>query len=246
MMKLRNTPKQVSTVRIPDQILSDVESSDINRYTMYVFATLLSYTDNQFKCFPTLDTLAIDNKCSKVTLNKRLKELEDKGYIKITKVRRKPNVYQLLKIPKGIKNKTVVTRDFIKSETYTIDEKILIIMSLNDMVLGEDNSARIKTNISKLGKMCNMSWRYCDAVIKSLTNKGVITEVEKGFIVNLDILGQAVIYLNDKVKELNKRMNTVEHYIDVLKSEGITAEDLVKLVKAKKCSSNIEDADVIK
>ena len=198
-MKALKSPKNISTAHIPDHILDEVEKSDLNRYSMYLFATLLTYADSSRKCWPSMDLLCIDNKCSKTTLSKRISELETKGYIKVERVPRKNNVYTLLKIPKTLRDKTIITRDFIKSDLYTIDEKILVISSINNMKsseICEEGSAVLMTTISKLCKRCGMSWKLANKTIQSLENKNVVSSIDDGFIFSLDTIGQSVIYLN--------------------------------------------------
>ena len=189
-MKLKKVPKGVSTVHMPDDILKDIENQELDRYSMYLFAVLLSYADSKRQCFPSMDTLCEHTKCSKKTLIKRLDELESNGYIKIDKRHHKSNLYTLLKIPRRLHDRTIVSKELIMNDNYSIDEKIVILCTLNDMELDEANpeksSARLQMSVNQICKLCGMSRSYGVQVISSLSSKSVFSNFEKGFIINLD------------------------------------------------------------
>lgn len=220
-MKLKKIPKGTSTVHVPDDILKDVENQEMDRYSMFLFAVLLSYADNKRQCYPSLDTLCEHNKCSKKTIIKRLKELESGGYINIEKRHHKSNLYTLLKIPRRLQDRTIVSRELVMNNNYSVDEKIMILCTLNDAELDEANpeksSARLQMSVNQICKMCGMSRGYGIKVISNLTSKSVFNEFERGFIINLDLIGQAFLYLNNRVDNIETDIHEVKSDVDEIK-----------------------------
>lgn len=239
-MKAEKSPKGKSTLHIPDDLLKDVENSDIDRYSMYLFAVLLSYCDNNRQCFPSMDTLCVMNKCSKSTLKKRLDDLKSKEYIKIEKRHHSSNKYTLLKIPRKLLNKTLVSRELITNEAYSIDEKIVILCTLNDMQLTEmspqNSLARLEITINEICKLTGMSWSYGLKITSGLESKGAFSKMENGFLVNLDLIGQAFIYLNKKVDKVVEDVVSLKAELESVKKE-------LALIKSNR--SNIQDVEPI-
>lgn len=94
--------------QVPNAVL---KSSDISAGAKLVYALLLSYAWHNDYCFPGQDTLAQDIGIARGTVNRHVKELSEKGFIKIArKGQGRANLYEL-----NLKAKVLNKRRYVTS-----------------------------------------------------------------------------------------------------------------------------------
>ncbi|MCC0684059.1 helix-turn-helix domain-containing protein [Clostridioides sp. ZZV14-6345] len=103
-----------------DSILSDgygispkylMKNPEIPIQSKAIYAYLASYTGNKKYCHPTIETICKDLNINRSTLNKYLKILKEKGFIRVYRIQNednlyKNNVYEIVMSKSQIKNNT--------------------------------------------------------------------------------------------------------------------------------------------
>jgi DNA-binding MarR family transcriptional regulator len=89
--------------QVPNAVL---RSGDISAGAKLVYALLLSYAWHNDFCFPGQDRLAEDIGIARGTVNRHVKELSDKGFLKIKRLGQgRANLYELNLTAKALKQR---------------------------------------------------------------------------------------------------------------------------------------------
>lgn len=107
-----NSSRKFKFFRVENQL---IDREDVSHYEMLIYMTLCRYADNSTgKCHPSLRIIAKKIGSTRPTVIKYLKELEKKGFIKITKngkTNYANNIYTILGIQEDEKEKNEAKKD---------------------------------------------------------------------------------------------------------------------------------------
>ncbi len=119
-----------------DSILSDgygispkylMKNPEIPLQSKAIYAYLASYTGNKKYCHPTIETICKDLNVNRSTLNKYLKILKEKGFIRVYRIQNednlyKNNVYEIVMSKSQIKNNTTHNHKYNKKNEKSPEE----------------------------------------------------------------------------------------------------------------------------
>lgn len=207
--------KQTQHVRIPNDMTLDGKLTPTD---VLVYAVLKSYMNGKsYEAFPSIKTLATRSGLSANTITKSLAVLEDNNEIKIIKSTGRSNRY--LFNPHST-NFEMFTYDFLLKDDLTAKQKAYLLVSQQYMYK-EGNNGNISFSDIELGSKIGMSPRLIRTRNEELVDKNILTvqisplrdetglfKEVKSF--NLEMLGQAILFLGKKVVEHDERLDSQE------------------------------------
>lgn len=215
-----------------------IENEDLNGYTIYLFCLLSLYKDKDTQqCFPSLNTLAEETKSSKKTVMNRLNELQDKGYITITKRGNKGNLYTLIRPPKLLKDKEEFTFEFMKRDDLTIEEKIFFICTAPKTIKDTNTGIGEMKNVSvnAIARLCGFSWGNAKELIDGLEKKKKekIELNNNNLKIDYTKISQAILFMAAKIEENSKDIVKTNNRVDTLESRVEYLEREILKINAK-------------
>lgn len=222
-------PSKNQKIQLERKIMDDKE---LDKKCMFLYAVLLTYTNKITKqCYPSLETLGRDTDSSKPTVIKRLKVLEDKGYIKIDSGGngRKSNVYTLLRTPKILKDREEYTINFIKNSNLSVNDKIFCIMTYPNADKNKTTGEGIIKNMSiqDISNKCCMTAPTVRKIVKSLVDKKYLELNNKDIIIDYNALELAVLFLSEQMENTQNKIKEQQNEIIKLKEQ---VDKLSKLI----------------
>lgn len=180
------------------------------------------------QCWPSLQTLSEASELSIPTIRKYLKILEERGHIKISKkkvtrtgadakdVKRAPNVYTFNEDSELYKNGfEMFTHDFL-TKKIKFREKAACIALQEHMFKDGETGVISSTNI-ELCDILGVSYNTFKSIKQNLLREKILTttssnakdsvtgELKTQYFFDLDILGQAILYNQNKIKEHDQK-----------------------------------------
>lgn len=213
-----------------------IENEDLNGYTIFLFCLLSLYKDKDTQqCFPSLNTLAKETKSSKKTVMNRLNELQDKGYITITKRGNKGNLYTLIRPPKLLKDKEEFTFEFMKRDDLTIEEKIFFICTAPKTIKDTNTGIGEMKNVSvnAIARLCGFSWGNAKELIDGLEKKEKIELNNNNLKIDYTKISQAILFMAAKIEENSKDIVKTNNRVDTLESRVEYLEREILKINAK-------------
>lgn len=171
------------------------------------------------EAFPSLDRIAKDSGCSKPTIMKIIKQIEQKGYITISHVGKlNSNVYKF----NNEKSFEPFSYEFLDNKNLTKSEKLQILCTQQYMYKTE-GLGKISYSDSELCELTGLNWRTLNKNNSTLMNKGYMSqiylskrnkltgELQKETIYHLNDLGQAIVFaLKNHEERISKNTEDVQ------------------------------------
>ena len=228
-MEFKTPSKQ--HVQVPNNMTGKLESTDI-----LVYAYLKTFMNKDtLEAFPSLLTLSEKSDLSVNTLRKSIANLEANKDISIHKKGRQ-NIY---KFNPNSKNFEMFTFDFLLNQDLSPKEKAYLIVTQQHMYK-EGQFGLITYSDSELGSKIGMTARAVMTRNKELRNKNILTikrsklkDEDSGLFkeikqFNLEIIGQAILFLGRKV---NEHDNILEDHAIKIKEQDNEIQRLKEMIK---------------
>lgn len=199
-IKPQNKPKKPQRIQIDNRI---PENGNIDYKAILIYAYLSKYADkNSRETFVSLDTLAEKTQISKPTISKKIRDLEVLGCLSIRKEGKK-NVYTLKKPPRSLRDKEEFTMQFLDDKTLSPIEKAGILMLQNKMEKNDQTGNGVIRSLTMSSVASLMGIRKTTAItmFDSMKQKGVVSTKDSDYTFNLNLIGQAVLFLAVQVSE---------------------------------------------
>lgn len=219
-------------VQVPNNMTKD---GNLNPTDVLVYAYLKSYMNkDSLEAFPSLDTISTKSGLSKPTVVDSLKALDSNGDIRIIKRSGRSNLYKFN--PKS-KHFEMFTYDFLFKDDLTPKQKAYLLVS-QQFMYKEGTNGTISFSDLELGGKIGLSPRLIKTRNKELEKQNVLTIVksplrdETGLqkeikIFDLELLGQAVLFLDRKVKEHDDKLDSQQAQLDAQAKEIKQLKELI-------------------
>lgn len=211
-------------------------NGNLDPLDVLVYAYLKSYMNSKtLEAFPSLNTLVEKSGLSINKVRESLKALENNGDIKIIKQMGRSNTYRFN--PKS-RNFEMFTYDFLFKEDLTPKQKAYLLVSQQYMYK-DGNNGTISWNDMELAKKIGLSPRIIKTRNKELEDKNVLT-IEKSTlkdetglfkevkVFDLEVLGQAILFLGRKVQEHDDTLDDHQRQLDEQAQEIAELKKLLK------------------
>jgi len=165
----------------------------------------------------------------------RLNELQDKGYITITKRGNKGNLYTLIRPPKLLKDKEEFTFEFMKRDDLTIEEKIFFICTAPKTIKDTNTGIGEMKNVSvnAIARLCGFSWGNAKELIDGLEKKEKIELNNNNLKIDYTKISQAILFMAAKIEENSKDIVKTNNRVDTLESRVEYLEREILKINAK-------------
>jgi len=192
-------------------------------------------------CYPSLETIARDSKCSVPTIRLSIQRLQNEGLIDVIKRKGQSTLYRFKEL---IKNFERFTPEFLDNEDMTPEEKAYLIGLQSQSYKNEDYAVTTFSN-AKLSENLNIPERSIRRYNKSLKEKEIMMEIdtqikdEAGFnvpakAVDLHKIGQAILFINQRVDDHEDRITRLEKMIELLSKENNSLRKENELLRTSK------------
>lgn len=202
------------------------------------------------KCMPSIQTIADKSGFAPRTVINSIAKLELAGELI---VRRIPNSSNEYSFPENSQFE-MYSLDFLDNPNLTRDEKAYLIGFQSCAVKNKSGYMGTTDSNAEIAKKINMSKRKIVAVNKSLREKGIfaeltcLTKTEDGLkkvmkTVDMQLIGQAVVFVNNKVDRNTARIELLEQQLnEVIKLNKAYLRENKRLTKEIELLKNSKDA----
>ena len=225
--------KSIQHVEVPHNMRI---SDNLDYKVQYLYLRLKKYMNGQTKsCYPSLETLSKDSGISVSTIRKYLKILEEHGHIEIRKRKgRFGNEYIFNTNSDLYTGFEMFSMEFLDTPIIENREKAAYV-ALQERMYKDGDLGKITGNAIDLSQYLgvslttykNIERNLISAGVLSITKTNAIDEESKTkknlYILNLELIGQAILYNQNKLSEHEERLDKIEQ----------TVEDLKKQIKEK-------------
>lgn len=220
-------------IQVPNNMTLDGHLDPID---VLVYAYLKSYMNNKtLEAFPALATLCSKSGLSINVVRKSLKALEQNGDIKIIKQQGKSSIYRFN--PKS-RNFEMFTYDFLFNDELTPKQKAYLLVSQQYM-FKEGKEGTMSWSDLELGRKIGLSPRVIKTRNKELEDQNMLTitkstlKDETGLfkevkIFDLEVLGQAILFLGKKVQEHDDILDDHQKQLDEQAAEIAELKSLLQ------------------
>lgn len=205
---------------------------ELVKYEILIYVCIRRYMNKDtMEAFPSLDTISRDSSCSKPTVIKNIKIIEEKEYFKTRHV---GPFSQTVYTFNNEKSFEPFSYEFLDNPKLTKSEKLQILCTQQYMYKN-DGIGKITYSDSELSKLTGLNRRTIAMNNSSLIAKGFMTQVElkskdrssglmnKETIYHLNELGQAIVFALQKhenqINEHEKKIDNNSKDILILKNE---------------------------
>lgn len=242
-------------VRVPHSMCS----GDLDYQVIGLYAFLRKYMNGiTHSTFVTVRTLNKDTGLSTTTIQKYLNILEEKGHIKIIrgKGNKKPNTY-IFNPDSELYNKgfEMYTFEFMKDEKIPFKEKCALI-ALQEKMMGKDSGVgRISSTRLEMSNYLNTTYNTYKKLEKSLIENGWMSIADTRakdptsgvmknlYMFDLEVLGQAILYNQKKIKEHDKDIQELKEENLYLKKEMENMKHQLRILNSNLNTKNKEELD---
>lgn len=233
-MDNKDTKEKIAQhVRVPHKMRNNKK---IDYLAQGFYPILKKYMNGETKqCYPSLQTLANDSGLSIPTIRKYLKILEEEGHIKISKklnksgtankdIKKAPNVYTFNEDSELYKNGfEMFSYDFL-NKNIKFREKAACI-ALQEEMYKNGNTGAISSTSLEMSNKLDVSYNTFKSIEKNLKNENILVttksnakdmvtgEFKTQYLFNLEVLGQAVLYNQIKIKEHDNKIKEHDNKI---------------------------------
>ena len=234
-------------VQVPDP---KPTGTNLKPFDYLVYANIRRYMNHEtLVCFPSLKTIA--EKCDSTipTIRKSIKHLANEGLFSVTTCAGKPTTYRFEKL---LENFERFTPEFLDREDLTADEKAYLI-GLQAKSYKTETLAITTYPNSKLANELHMSLSTVQRLNKSLKEKEIMKEIEASVrdeanlpatakTVDLQKIGQAVLFINERVDNHEVRITQLEKLINMATKENEKLRTENKHLRDEIRRSTVKDA----
>ena len=209
-------------VQVPHDMCKD---GKLDPTDVLVYACLKTYMNNANReAFPSIETMVVEFDISKSTIIRSIKKLIANNDLSIRKAGRR-NIY---KFNPDNRNFEMFTFDFIKDKSLSVNKRAYLIMLHQPMMDKDSGIGKISYTDKELSEVTGLSTKTIKRRDIELTNDGILTAVpmktidpETGLVVNLKLynlerIGQAVLYVKEKLDEHDERLNNQDKTNEIL------------------------------
>jgi len=226
-------------VQVPDP---DKSKTKLKPIDYLVYANIRRHMNKETKtCYPSLATIAKESNLSIPTVRSSIARQIDEGLFECVKYPGKSTVYKFKKL---LNNFERFTPEFLDDECTTPEEKAYLIGLQSQSYKNEDYAVTTYSNLT-LSENLNIPERSIQRYNKSLKEKNIMLEIdtalrdEAGFnipakAIDLHKIGQAILFINDKVDDHEDRITRLEKIVEMLTRENSNLKkenDLLKRAK---------------
>lgn len=205
---------------------------ELVKYEILIYVCIRRYMNKDtMEAFPSIDTISKDSSCSKPTVIKNIKIIEEKGYFK---TRHEGYFNQTIYTFNNEKSFEPFSYEFLDNPKLTKSEKLQILCTQQYM-FKNDGIGKITYSDNELSKLTGLNRRTIAINNSSLIAKGFMTQVElkskdkssgmmnKETIYHLNELGQAIVFALQKhenqIQEHEKMIENNSKDISILANE---------------------------
>ena len=218
--------KKIQHVEVPQP--KETETS-LKPFDYLVYANIRRYVNKDtLTCFPSLDTIAKNCNSTIPTIRQSIKRLLKEKMFEVVIRTGQSTMYKFTNLLDGFE---MFTSEFLDSDELSADEKAYLI-GLQAKSFKNNDMAISTYNNSELSKMLNVSLASIKRYNKSLKEKEIMSELqtsvkdsETGLIktakvVDLNKIGQAVLFINQRVDNHEERIQQLEKELKMVITEN--------------------------
>lgn len=248
--KTENLPQHV-------QVPHGLCKGKINYQILGLYAHLRRYMNgNTYSTFVSLRTLKQDTGISIPTIQKYLNILEEEGHIQIRKRSNGSNIYKFNTDSELYKRGfEMFTFEFMSDKNIPFNEKCALIAFQEKMMNKESGIGCISSTSMEMSTTLNASISTYKRLEKSLIDNGWLSiaktrakDMDSGSYKNLysfdlEILGQAILYNQEKIKEHDKDIQELKEENLYLKKEMENMKHQLRILNSNLNTKNKEELE---
>lgn len=204
-------------------------------------------------CDPTIKTISENSGFTERSVINSIKKLELSGELIIHRSTNKSNKYEF---PEN-SNFEMYSFEFLDNPALTRDEKAYLIGFQSCAVKNKSGYMGTTNSNEEIAKKINMSKRKIIELNKSLREKGIFAELtcfttdetglsKKMKTVDMELIGQAVLFVNQKIDNTISRVNLLEQQLaEVIKLNKAYLKENKRLAKEVELLKSSRDAIVL-
>lgn len=206
-----------------------------------IYANIRRFMNKEtMSCYPSIDTIATVSECNRKTVMTSIKRLEELGFLTTIKRKGASTIYKFDKLNKF----EMFTPEFLDNPDTTPEEKAYLIGLQSQSYKNQDYAVTTYSN-TELSEALNIPERSIRRYNKSLKEKDIMMEIatqikdEAGFnvpakAVDLHKIGQAILFINQRVDDHEDRITRLEKMIELLSKENNSLRKENELLRTSK------------
>lgn len=221
---------------------------------LLILANIKRFMNTETKrCMPSMKTISELSGFTQQTIVNSVKRLELVGELIVHRTPNKANEYEF---PEN-SNFEMYSFEFLDNPALTRDEKAYLIGFQSCAVKNKSGYMGTTNSNEEIAKKINMSKRKIIELNKSLREKGIFAELtcftadetglsKKMKTVDMELIGQAVLFVNQKVDNTISRVNLLEQQLaEVIKLNKAYLKENKRLAKEVELLKSSRDAIVL-